>query len=401
MIYYFGTKISDNMTDTPEGYLICQNVPIARTGEQVYLARELGITDGDPEAKVRVERLEEEVFSPAAMASFEGKDVTDGHPSEVVSPSNFANYSKGLVHNLRRSGDTLMADLIIKDPTLISEVKNGVKREVSCGYTCDYEQNGSGGYRQTNIRGNHVAVVPRGRAGHDIAIKDSAPEARKGAHEMSATKALLEFFGMAAKEATAEELTKLTEDAAKVLDADPAPKAQEADPTQVDKKVEDEGIPKGDDLGTKLDELLRRIDTIEKHINGHGGPKKSSDETTIDEELTKLTGESESTDGEEKASEVLEETMEEKRPDKDLSAAILRLMRPIVAQIEDEKVKSCVTDALIEAVRSGSPVADIQKATKATAQQAADAAAKTNYEKMCEGAQAAYDSRNPHLKKED
>ena len=38
-IAYYGTDISPNKTETVEGYLICRNVPIARTGAQQYLAR--------------------------------------------------------------------------------------------------------------------------------------------------------------------------------------------------------------------------------------------------------------------------------------------------------------------------------------------------------------------------
>ena len=41
MLAYYGTKISEHMTDTPEGYLICWDVPIARTGEMTYRAAEL------------------------------------------------------------------------------------------------------------------------------------------------------------------------------------------------------------------------------------------------------------------------------------------------------------------------------------------------------------------------
>ena len=39
---YYGSKISDNMTKTPEGFLICHNVPIGRTGEYKYLSCEIG-----------------------------------------------------------------------------------------------------------------------------------------------------------------------------------------------------------------------------------------------------------------------------------------------------------------------------------------------------------------------
>ena len=77
-----------------------------------------------------------------------------------------------------------MADLIIKDPGLASDVESGVLREVSCGYYCRFEPY-LDGYRQTNLVGNHVAVVPRGRAGHSVAIKDhAAGKAEKGLKRM-------------------------------------------------------------------------------------------------------------------------------------------------------------------------------------------------------------------------
>ena len=169
MIAYYGSTISKHMTQTPEGFLICRDVPIARIGTQDYLARELGL-DGEPDRPVTVERRPEDVFDPAAIASFEGKDVTYTHPPEMLAPENQSSYSKGHAENVRREGDFLVADLHLKDPTLISEVRNGILREVSCGYLCDYTPSGAG-YRQTNIRGNHIAIVPRGRAGHDVAIK--------------------------------------------------------------------------------------------------------------------------------------------------------------------------------------------------------------------------------------
>ena len=83
MIYYYGNEISPNQIETVEGFLICKNVPIARTGEQEYLARDLAL-DGDPERVIKVNRYEADVFEPATLASFEGKPVTDGHPPEEV-----------------------------------------------------------------------------------------------------------------------------------------------------------------------------------------------------------------------------------------------------------------------------------------------------------------------------
>jgi len=46
MLAYYGTRLSEHMTKTPEGFLICRDVPIARTGRQDYLPQEIG-QDGD------------------------------------------------------------------------------------------------------------------------------------------------------------------------------------------------------------------------------------------------------------------------------------------------------------------------------------------------------------------
>ena len=55
MIYYYGNEISPNQIETAEGFLICKNVPIARTGMQEYTARDL-MLDGDPERMIKVNR---------------------------------------------------------------------------------------------------------------------------------------------------------------------------------------------------------------------------------------------------------------------------------------------------------------------------------------------------------
>lgn len=172
---FYGSRFSPNMTSTPEGFLICHNVPVARTGWYEYLGEEIGADDMTGKV-VKVYRSPDEVFSDAAMASFEGKPVTDEHPPEAVTPDNATRYAKGAMQNVRQGSgadsDLLIADLIVYDQYLISEVQEG-KREVSCGYDCSYEDAGDGTYQQKQICGNHVAVVKSGRAGDRVAIKDS------------------------------------------------------------------------------------------------------------------------------------------------------------------------------------------------------------------------------------
>ena len=41
---YYGTRLSENISKRePEGYLLCLNVPVARTGTQEYLPEELNL----------------------------------------------------------------------------------------------------------------------------------------------------------------------------------------------------------------------------------------------------------------------------------------------------------------------------------------------------------------------
>lgn len=171
---YFGSRISDHMIRTPEGYLVCKDVPIARTGIQNYRGMEFG--GEDPNKIYNIERPEAEVFSKAALASFEGKPVVDEHPAEDVKPGNVLQYLKGTCRNVHRGegalSDCIVADLIIYDNDMIRKIEDG-KRDVSCGYDCLWEPKDKDTYIQREIRGNHVAVVNRGRAGHRVSIRDS------------------------------------------------------------------------------------------------------------------------------------------------------------------------------------------------------------------------------------
>lgn len=227
---YYGSRLSENQTLTPEGYLICLNVPIARTGTQRYLRYELGLED-DPNETVDVFRTEEEVFSPATIASFEGKPVTDEHPPDSVTRDNITAFDSGHAQNVRRGtgdeADMLLADLFITSPRLIEAIRDG-RREVSCGYDCRYEESG-GRIFQRAIRGNHIAVVPAGRAGHRVAIKDSATEQTERddktmANKLSKQKSLLaRLFSHAVKDMEPDEVADAIEELNQSADEEAAP----------------------------------------------------------------------------------------------------------------------------------------------------------------------------------
>lgn len=164
--------LSAHQALTPEGFLLCSDVSIARTGTLIYAAGEIP-AEPNAEGVIYVLRTPEEVFAPEAMASFEGKPVTNLHPDDLVNPDNWSEVAVGTVQNVRRQDNLLMADLLITDAGAIRDVQNGL-REVSCGYEANYEPISPGHARQAGIVGNHVALVPAGRCGPTCAIKDHA-----------------------------------------------------------------------------------------------------------------------------------------------------------------------------------------------------------------------------------
>jgi hypothetical protein len=149
MRYYTTAQLSENIHETPEGFLLCVGVPIARIGEYEYLDGETPL-EADEDGRVLITRDADEVFRPETICSFEGKPITIGHPADAVSPQNWSRLAKGYIQNVHR-GDTddeeddddLIADLLITDHDAIQLVKNGL-REVSLGYDADYTQTGPG-----------------------------------------------------------------------------------------------------------------------------------------------------------------------------------------------------------------------------------------------------------------
>lgn len=177
-IKYYGDKITHHIAKTPEGFLICQDVPISRTGYQTYLSGEMFEDPANSRRAIPVYRPASEVFDIKSLASFEGKPVTNEHPEEDVTPENYATYACGHVQNVHAGtgsdSNKVLADLYITDPKLIYLIQHG-KREISCGYYAEERRDASGRICQTRIRGNHVAVVKNGRAGKNVCIRDKRP----------------------------------------------------------------------------------------------------------------------------------------------------------------------------------------------------------------------------------
>lgn len=150
-------NVAIKATKTSEGFI--RDAPIVgRTGILKYK---------NADGSMRYEyRPPDEAFNADSLASLQGKPITVGHKA-MVSAANAAKVQPiGTVLTAgRQDGDTIRADIVIYDlPTNA--------RELSCGYSLDLDETpgtAPDGQHydaiQRNIRYNHVAVVPRGRAG--------------------------------------------------------------------------------------------------------------------------------------------------------------------------------------------------------------------------------------------
>ncbi|KQS55911.1 hypothetical protein ASG17_07625 [Brevundimonas sp. Leaf363] len=264
---------------TRDGYLVA-DAKIARTGIQLYRGKE-----ADPEnrhgfrdqAVVRVLRPESEVFSTDAMASFAHRPVTNDHPAESVSATNWKDHSVGITGNeIARDGAFIRVPMVVMDKAAIDAWKAG-KRELSCGYTCDlaFEPGVTADGQaydaiQKNIRGNHLAIVGRGRAGSECRIGDmGAPEngqsqapVHQGDRHMTLKTITVDGLPVETTDAgiaAIEKMRGLLTVADKALSDEKAAHAKtkaEADAEKAKKDVENEDLKKKVVDGAALDKLV-------------------------------------------------------------------------------------------------------------------------------------------------
>lgn len=218
--YYTTARLSEHISQTPEGYLLCEAVPIARTGELLYQDGELmdaeggSPVDAGSDGVIKITRYADELFSPETIASIEGKPITIDHPADFVTPETWRNLAVGTMLNVRpgtgADSDKLLADFLITSADGISMIKSGL-REVSLGYDAEYEQVRPGLGKQSKILCNHGALVRRGRNGPQVAVRDNKPKTtQRGNKYMILKDKLLAAFGRTIDEAMPEVVETIT-----------------------------------------------------------------------------------------------------------------------------------------------------------------------------------------------
>jgi chaperonin cofactor prefoldin len=362
------------MIETQEGYLICKNVKIARTGWMDYHGQDLPtIFDELPGTPIKVYRSPEEVFSETTLASFEGKAVTNTHPNEMLDINTTPMIERGHAQNVRRDGEYIIADLFIKEAGLISEIQNNLKREVSCGYDCSWHKIGDRKYEQRDITGNHVAVVRNGRAGPRVAIKDQKPEGGI-IKNMKITSRILQAVGFQKWAADAD-----PEEVAKAIDELSEEKPDKVAPPVKDSEEEEEKVEKSkamDELTSKVDSLTNIINQLvktDKETHNKFGAKKAMDK--LEEELVGKAADDDDDDDDDDKGKVKDDDDDDDDDDSNRKSAkgakddddddndkkkgaadeiltkFVKDMKPVIMSIKDENTRNKVAKKFVQSVR--------------------------------------------------
>lgn len=158
--------------------------PLETTEEGFLKARVVVTTVGvftykNPDGTARRElRLPEEVFNSDSLATLSMKPLTLLHPDEMVTPDNSDSLQVGsLGDSIYNDSYRVYAPIVVTHKDAIESVRDRKALGLSCGYNCDIEWTSGTWFGQQydciqrNIRYNHVALVPRPRAGDDAVIR--------------------------------------------------------------------------------------------------------------------------------------------------------------------------------------------------------------------------------------
>ena len=193
MVLRFDTGTLGKAERTPQGGI---RVPAALTRVGVFEYT-------NPDGSIRREyRPAQEVSREDSLRTLLDAPVTNLHHG-LVDASNWRRVSVGGVSGQpRMDGDHVVGDLVIQDQEVIGLVESGERREVSCGYTCDLDFTPGTtptGERydaiQVGIQYNHVALVPRGRAGSSVALRLDAADNQLGPEGHGETMKTFEIIG--------------------------------------------------------------------------------------------------------------------------------------------------------------------------------------------------------------
>lgn len=256
--------------------------PITKECVRPYLGKNIdpdGSLGLDPDKVYNVYRPWSELSKPEALATFNGKPFRNEHEMvgtvEGITSTDDTKVG-GSLYNARPADDgthTIVADLTIFSKDIQDLISSG-KKELSLGYFCDYKkvdgvfEGQHYDFIQTDIEGNHIALVERGRMGRDVRVFDKAitydsmeiPEMKNKTKDAD-KKSIADEVAELMKGATDEQLNEIKsllagKDKKSCDEDDPDKKGNGADEDEPKDKGEDEDEPK--DKGADEDEPKKK-----------------------------------------------------------------------------------------------------------------------------------------------
>jgi len=164
-----------------DGRLHIEMTPISKANICEYLGREiprgeeLGL---DANRRYRLYRDPTELKK--AADSFNRVPVLQEHRSVTAADPRRELVIGSTGENARFEAPYLMNSMVVWDGDMIDRIKTGTQREISSAYAYDVDMTPGEidgepyDGRMKDIRGNHVALVEKGRAGPDVMVADSA-----------------------------------------------------------------------------------------------------------------------------------------------------------------------------------------------------------------------------------
>lgn len=204
MYYRIENALSERHYDE-NGYLFVDRSPILKAGVMEYLGSEIlpegkSSVDGveiDPQKIYKVNVSLNELKK--AKDTFKLAPITDGHVWLGDDGADAKNYQEGSVgENLYVEDGFLYAPLSFTGKAIVEKIKNHTKEELSTSYQNKLVKSNNPAYDfdAIDIRGNHLALVDRGRAGSSVRVLNSIKENNNMADEAKVVnEAILELDG--------------------------------------------------------------------------------------------------------------------------------------------------------------------------------------------------------------
>jgi len=293
------------------GYMHVALTPISKACVNPYLGREIaGSEEHGFEPNTIYYGLRDPKELAKAAKTFDGMPLLLlHHKTDAENPAK--EYTVGSVGTDGTfEAPYLKNSLTVTDAKAIKSIENGEAQEISCSYRFKPDftageyiaEDGSKvhyDFIMRDIEGNHVALVPEGRAGHDVKVADSKPEFNDKATEerriyMPFEELIDKIMPNASVEDKAlalEELKKLSVEDAKeeeieeeeVLDDEDLDE-EEADEENLDELLKDPKAKAAFEMGVKYGEKREKSapKRIAKEHESEGGKKAVKEEKAED-----------------------------------------------------------------------------------------------------------------------